>query len=117
MAGGCILADFSRAHSTPARSSGEAEWYSQVTRASEALHLQHVMQFLLDVPIGIELWTDSTSAKAIGVRQGVGKVRHLDVQTLWLQQKVKQRIIVMRKVNTKENLADLGTKCHGEIDF
>eukprot|EP00972_Heterocapsa_arctica_P111766 16427969-Heterocapsa_arctica.AAC.1 len=23
----------------------------------------------------------------------------------------------MRKVNTKENLADLGTKCHGEMDF
>jgi len=49
MIGGCILADYARSQSAPAR-------------ASEGLHLKHVMELLLIKTIRLELMTDSTSA-------------------------------------------------------
>ena len=34
--------------------------------------------------------------------------------TLWLQNKIKQKLIVMAKVGIEVNLSDLGTKAHAE---
>ena len=115
--GGCILADYCRCQSVQARSSAEAEWYSQVTLASEGILIKNVLEFLLMEPVGLELLTDSTSAKAIGARQGVGRVRHLEVATLWLQDRIKKKVLSMSKVGTASNLADLGTKVHQAAAF
>ena len=43
-------------------------------------------------------------------RPGVGSLRSLEVKTLWLQDKVKQKDISVHKVGTKLQLADVGTK-------
>ena len=102
--GDCILFDYARSQAVPARSSGEAERYSQVTLASEALYMSQVLKFLFNVDVRVKLMTDSTSAKAIGARQGVGKLRHLEVGTLWLQNKIEQKLITMGKVGTEVNL-------------
>ena len=40
----------------------------------------------------------------------MGRVRHLDVASLWLQKKEFKKIIEMRKVPGLENPADLATK-------
>ena len=42
--------------------------------------------------------------------EGVGKVKALEVRTLWLQQKVKAKTLTLRTVKSLENCADLGTK-------
>ena len=77
--GGCVVMDWSRTQSAPARSSGEAEWHSQVTLASEGLHMKIIIEFLLfdKKKVGYTQYTDSTAAKAIGGRRGVGKLWHL----------------------------------------
>ena len=56
--------------------------------------------------------TDSSAAKSIAQREGVGKVRHLDTRALWLQAEVKLGRLSMLKVGTDDNLADIGTKGH-----
>ncbi len=59
----------------------------------------------------IELWTDSSSAKAILQRLGPGRrAKHLEVQTMWVQQLNKIGLISLNKLNTLENVADLLTK-------
>eukprot|EP00959_Pyramimonas_sp_CCMP1952_P111611 2334295-Pyramimonas_sp.AAC.1 len=62
------------------------------------------------ITLKCRLHTDSSAAKAIATRRGVGKIRHLHTQSLWVQDKVAQKEIVVHKVPGKENAADLGTK-------
>ena len=43
-------------------------------------------------------------------RQGLGKLRHLDIHTLWIQQAVRTKRVDLRKVLGERNPADLLTK-------
>ena len=56
------------------------------------------------------MWTDSTATIGICGRDGLGKLRHIDTQCLWLQQKVRNGSLEIRKVKGTENPADLFTK-------
>ena len=59
----------------------------------------------------IEVWTDSSSAKAIIQRPGPGcKAKHLEVQMMWVQQLNKLGLNSMNKLGTLENVADMITK-------
>ena len=104
-----LLLSFVRRQSVEALSSGEAEWYAACSVVAEALHLRCLLDFLGHVG-GINLYVDSTAAKGIGHRQGVGRLRHLATKTLWLQSLIQKKIVTMRKVLGDENPADIGTK-------
>ena len=54
----------------------------------------------------------AASYAAIGIigRQGLGKVRHLDLSYLWLQAAVQGKQVILRKVQSGDNMADIGTK-------
>ena len=54
--------------------------------------------------------TDASAAKGIASRRGLGKVRHIDVSQLWLQDRVNKGEMVIEKVSTHVNLADAMTK-------
>ena len=59
----------------------------------------------------IEVWTDSSSAKAIIQRLGPGRrAKHLEVQAMWVQQLNKIGLVSLNKLGTLENVADLLTK-------
>eukprot|EP00971_Amphidinium_carterae_P334642 6470035-Amphidinium_carterae.1 len=95
--------------STPALSSGEAEYVANVKGASMALGMRSMTKdFGVDLPI--KLHTDSAASKGIASRIGLGKVRHLDTALLWLQHHVNKQHISMIKVAGGSNVADLGTK-------
>ena len=68
-----------------ALSSGEAEYYGLVKGASVALGIQSIMRDL-GIKTTIQLLTDASAAKGIANRMGLGKVRHIEVTQLWLQQ-------------------------------
>ena len=53
---------------------------------------------------------DASACKGIATRRGVGKVRHLHTQVLWLQDAVGQRLLRIEKIKGTENCADMGTK-------
>ena len=55
--------------------------------------------------------TDSSACKGICQRTGLGKIRHIDVALLWLQDLVRKERIKMTKVAGKDNPADMLTKC------
>ena len=58
----------------------------------------------------VRVWTDSGAAMGICQRQWLGKFRHISTQALWIQQRVRDRSIELRKVRGEVNPADLFTK-------
>ena len=57
----------------------------------------------------IRINTDASAAKGIASRKGLGKVRHIEVNQLWIQDRVASGDIEVIKVNGKENIADTFT--------
>ena len=64
----------------------------------------------LGVSISVNVKTDASAAKGIASRRGLGKVRHIDVSQLWLQDRVSKGEITIGKVSTHNNIADAMTK-------
>ena len=56
--------------------------------------------------------TDASAARAMCLREGVGKTRHLDLRLLWTQQAVKHLGLETMKVPGVDNHVDLVTKKH-----
>eukprot|EP00929_Paragymnodinium_shiwhaense_P111971 TRINITY_DN8021_c0_g1_i4.p1 TRINITY_DN8021_c0_g1~~TRINITY_DN8021_c0_g1_i4.p1 ORF type:complete len:1618 (+),score=271.11 TRINITY_DN8021_c0_g1_i4:701-5554(+) len=104
------LLEFSVARQTvPALSSAEAEFYSIVRGAASGLQTQQMLEQLGCKPALVVL-SDSSAARAICGRTGSGKVKHLSLKELWIQEMVRRREVVVRCVDTLLNWADLGTK-------
>lgn len=92
-----------------ALSSAESEWYAGVRSASALLGFQALASDL-GRELTARLALDATAAKGIAARRGVGKIRHLETQTLWLQRHVTNKRLSVEKVLGELNPADLGTK-------
>jgi hypothetical protein len=90
-------------------SSGEAELGAVVRGFSEVLGLQSVARDL-GVDLTPEVHADSSAAIGICNRCGIGKVRHLAVAQLWVQDLVRSKACRLHKVLGTENPADLMTK-------
>ena len=92
-----------------ATSSGEAEFYALTKSASRAIGAV-AMAADMSKKLKPVVHVDATASKGIASRRGVGKVRHLHTQVLWLQVAVAKRELHILKVAGAENCADLGTK-------
>ena len=90
-------------------SSGEAEYYGIVKGAGIAIGLQNMLRDF-DVELPIEIRTDASAAKGIANRRGLGKVTHMEVSQLWVQEKVSSGRIAIVKVRGDNNIADALTK-------
>jgi len=56
------------------------------------------------------VWADSSAALAIVKRSGAGKLRHINISLLWVQEQQKLKKLVYEKVPGQANPADLFTK-------
>ena len=63
-----------------------------------------------DYEDALEIRTDASAAIGIANRIGIGKIRHIETNQLWLQQKVLEGKLVVSKVKGEDNLADALTK-------
>ena len=64
----------------------------------------------LGLPMGLEVETDSSAARAIAMREGVGKVKHLQTIYLWLHDLHAREELEVTKIAGTRNAADLLTK-------
>ena len=87
-------------------SSAEAEYYAIVKAASVALGMKSMYRDM-GVTIDIHVHTDAEAAKGVATRTGLGGVRHMAVHYLWVQERVNNGDIVLRKVWGNDNPADL----------
>ena len=113
--------------STIALSSGESEYYALLRAAAHSLGVRAMLQdWLYGVGLDISTRCDSSAARGIASRQGLGKMRHVDVRFLWLQQAVKEGKLRVLSVPTADNMSYVFTKplsveaakkCYDSVNF
>ena len=94
-------------------SSGEAEYYAIVKGASPGMGIRSMLQdFQINKPVQryLEIKEDSSAAKGISSRRGLGQLKHIDIKELWIQEKVSNGNLKITKVLGTINLADALTK-------
>ena len=103
------LRTWSSTQATVAMSSAEAELFSLTKGASVSLGLMSIAKDL-GLMLGATVHSDASAALAMAQRQGLGKLRHLKVQFLWVQERIRGGDFDVKKVHGKYNPADLLTK-------
>ena len=93
-----------------ALSSGEAEYYGCVRAGSHLLGISSMMQDLGTKKKRLRIKTDASVAKSLASRRGLGGIRHIEVNQLWLQEKVNNSELEIEKVKGEINRADALTK-------
>ena len=112
MHGGHLLKSYARTQSTIALSSGEAELYAMTMACSEALGLVAMARDFGEAMRPV-VHVDASAAIGIAQRKGLGRVRHLDTQTLWIQEAIREKRVKVLKVDGEKNPADLMTMSMG----
>ena len=109
-----VLCTWSVTQAVQALSSGEAEFYSVLKGAVEGLGFQAFAEELgceFEAP---RVGSDSSAARGVASRHGLGKLKHLDLKFLWIQEAVRRgRIRIYKEVGEK-NFSDLMTKHLGQ---
>ena len=60
--------------------------------------------------LNIELLIDASATVGICNRSGLGKLKHVEVEDLWLQGVVKEKKVKLQKIARVHNVADMMTK-------
>ena len=114
--GGCVMhgmhliKSWATTQTVIAMSSGEAEYYGVVQGACEAIGVVSLLQDLTGRRSHVRVKTDSSAARGIAMRRGVGKVRRLEVRTLWLQDQVDRGLVQIAKIAGETKPTDVCTK-------
>ena len=87
-----------------ARRSAEAELYATALGASESKGI--VSGYEIKPVLAI----DAKATEHILHRQGIGKLKHIDVACLLMQDEIRSKRLRVRRVKSEEHVADLGTK-------
>ena len=82
-----------------------------MTKSSiESLYMKHLLE-QQGYEVEIVLHSDASAAIGASQRLGAGKrMKHLEIQDLWIQQLVRSKILTIKKVSTHENPSDILTK-------
>ena len=107
--GSHVIKSYSRQQRTIALSSAEAELHAMVAASAEVMG---VIGLCADVGLDMkgEVLADSSAALGISNRTGVGKVRHLRIQALWVQEVRSTGRLGYKKVLGTMNPSDICTK-------
>ena len=89
--------------------SGEAELYALNKAASEALGIQAVAADL-GIQLAITIKVDTLATIGMITRSEIGKLRHLEVSELWLQEAIRKGRFTVLRVDGAKNTADIVTK-------
>ena len=89
----------------------ESEFHALTLSAARLIFtIDLVDGFGLPLMEGPIVYSDSSAARGIANRKGVGKLKYLQVRSLWFQQARLDGLVVVDRVDTLLNTADLGTK-------
>ena len=109
MKGDHVLKSWSSTQKAITLSSGEAELIAAVKTCTEVIGITQLARDWGEEWQG-EILVDSSAAIGIVHRKGNGKLRHVRVGMLWIQEQVEEGEIKVKKVKGDDNPADLFTK-------
>ena len=94
-----------------ALSSGEAEFYGIVRAVATSKQTSQILE-QIGMKAVVRIASTSSAARGICTRTGSGKVRHLLIKELWIQEAYRKKEFQLVSVDTLLNWADIGTKAH-----
>ena len=109
MVGAHPIKSYSKTQAVIAKSSAESELYGIVRATCEALGCLTLVEDFGE-KMKSRLHMDANAARGIIERQGLSKVRHIDVNLLWLQEQAARDLVPLEKIDGTKNCADLMTK-------
>ena len=109
MIGEHFLKSWSRTQNSVTLSSAEAELVAMVKVTAELIGVLYMLKDWGDDMKG-RVYADSSAALAISNRRGSGKLRHIAIGLLWIQEKELRVEVEYKKIDGKLNPADLMTK-------
>ena len=109
MVGAHPIKSYSKTQAVIAKSSAESELYGIVRATCEALGCLTLIEDF-GGRMKSRLHMDANAARGIIDRQGLSKVRHIDVNLLWLQEQEARDLVPLEKIDGTKNCADLMTK-------
>ena len=109
MIGQHFIKGWSKTQSSITLSSAEAELVAMCKLAAEVIGVGSLAS---DVGKDMKavLHADSSAAIAISKRRGSGKLGHINIGLLWIQEKTEHGEIVVKKVKGASNPSDMMTK-------
>ena len=105
------LTAWSRTQQTVSLSSAEAEFFALTTGVAEGMVTKHLLQELGHEVILMN-HVDGQSAKAWASMRGFGRMKHVMLKYMYVQDVVEKKLTNLAYNSTKQNKADLMTKCH-----
>ena len=108
-----------RAQGDYALSSAEAEFYAMIEAVTRAKGLRSLAVGVgfVDLENVVHIGTDSSAAKSFVGRQGLGKMKHLEIRDLWLQKEVQDGKVEVSKILGTVNPSDSGTKILNAVEI
>ena len=112
-----LIKQWSRTQPGIALSSGEAELYALVKASTETLGMVNLCKELGYAMQGV-VATDSSAAKSIATRSGSGRLKHIELNQLWIQEQASKQTLRYIKIPREANISGLMTHhwqaAHGE---
>ena len=105
MHGSHLLLHYSRTQAGVSLSSAEAELNAALKMDCEILGISQFCSefgYTMKTPIN----GDSSAVKGVFARRGCEKVKHLELEQLWLQQQVRSGKVEFQKISRKNNPSD-----------
>ena len=96
------LTAWSRTQQTVSLSSAETELFALTTGVAEGMVTKHICKN----------WDMNQSAKAWASKRGLGRMKHVMLKYMYVQDVVEKKLTNLAYINTKQNKADSMTKCH-----
>ncbi|CAE7247114.1 RE1, partial [Symbiodinium natans] len=111
LGGTVVEANSTTQSGNPATSSSEAELRSLNHCAQSSVYIQNLARYDFGLPVSTpRIWCDSSAALQAAKRIGVGKMRYISLAHLYIQELVKTKQVIIRKVKGVANPADCLTK-------
>ena len=109
MIGEHFLKGWARTQNSVTLSSAEADLVAMGKAAAELIGVGAMSKDFGDDTDGV-LHADSSAAIAIAKRRGSGKLRHINIASLWIQERIEQKELTVKKVSGLANPAHMMTK-------
>ena len=104
-----LIKAWSKTQASVTLSSAEAELVAMCKLAAEMIGIGSLTADL-GKDLKVIMYADSSAAIAIAKRKGAGKLRHINIGLLWIQEKMENEEVVVKKVKGISNPADMMTK-------
>ena len=105
MRGSHMITAWSKTQQLVSQSSAEAGLNASIKAGQEGICLRNMLAEC-GRRLEVHIYGDSSASQGIASRSGVGKVKHLSIRQLWVQERVEDGDLVVHKIPRCENVSD-----------